>query len=310
MALQPLCSQAKRIVFPLTVLLYFARSRACVARSVGRARTTHAGTLAVQAQENVLNELSSLALGTKTLLRRHCNYNLNIQFCKMTTQNTTSDTIFIRNLSFDSEEDSLKAFFEENFGETAYCLICRDKETGESKGTAFVKFKEADKSTQCLREFKDRDLMTKFNFDGRNLIVLPAVSRDEVQEIKQANGKKKDKRNLALIKEGFIHPSSDEAKDMSKNDLEKRRALNARAKEKLANLHNFVSDVRLCIHNLPPSVDDEKLHKIFMNSLKDVRPKIMECRVMRMVDDLRLKVETVETIMVLVFLFLSNFTPT
>ena len=68
---------------------------------------------------------------------------------------------------------------------------------------------------------------------------------------------------------------------MSKNDLEKRRALNARAKEKLANLHNFVSNVRLCIHNLPPSVDDEKLRKIFMNNLKDVRPKIMECRVMR-----------------------------
>lgn len=196
-----------------------------------------------------------------------------------------NDTIFIRNLSFDTDQDSLKKFIEENFGETVYCLICKDKETGESKGTAFAKFKQSESATKCLNEFKDRDLQTKFNLDGRNLIVLPAISRDKVKELKETNVKKKDKRNLALAKEGFINSNSDEAKEMSKTDLEKRKVLDARKRDKLKNLHNFVSDVRLCVHNLPPSVDDEKLRKIFLNSVKvdnpDSKPKIVECRVMR-----------------------------
>lgn len=193
------------------------------------------------------------------------------------------DTIFIRNLSFDTDEETLKEFVEKNFGETVYCLVCRDKETDESKGTAFAKFKDGENAKKCLGEFKDRELQFKFHLDGRNLIILPALSKDKVQDIKSNQSKSKDKRNLGLSREGFIHHLSDEAKELSKNDLEKRKVLDKRKKELLKNLHNFVSDVRLCIHNLPPSVDDAKLRKVFFNILKGDHPKakIIECRVMR-----------------------------
>lgn len=162
-------------------------------------------------------------------------------------------------------------------------MICRNKETGDSKGTAFVKFKSKDDAIKCLSEFKDRELQTKFHFDGRNLMIFKALSREQAQNITQDQTKTKDKRNMALSREGYIHPLSDEAKQLSKTDLEKRRVLDKRKKELLKNLHNFVSDVRLCIHNLPQSVDDVRLRKIFSDQIKTDHPtaKIVECRVMR-----------------------------
>lgn len=201
----------------------------------------------------------------------------------MTQNEHANDTLFIRNLSFDMEEKQLKEFFEENFGETVYCLICKDKETGESKGTAFVKFKSADDANKCLSEFRDKDMVTKFNVNGRNLMILPAISRERVQDLKKQPLKHKDKRNLHLAREDFIKPTSEEAEGVSKSDLEKRKLLDLRKREKLKNLHNFVSDVRLCIHNLPQSVDDTRLKQIFMKNIKEDHPKakIVECKVMR-----------------------------
>lgn len=196
-------------------------------------------------------------------------------------QEDKSDTVFLRNLSFDTEAEKLKEMMEKNFGDTVYCLICKDKETDESKGTAFVKFEDVNSAKKCLQEFKDREMQYKFHLDGRNLMVFTAMSRDQLQQV-QKRGEKTDKRNLQLAKEGYIHPQSDEAKEMSKNDLEKRSALFLRQREQLKNLHNFVSDTRLCIHNLPATMDDVRLRQVFLKHL-DNHPgaKIVECRVMR-----------------------------
>lgn len=116
-----------------------------------------------------------------------------------------NDTVFIRNLArFDTTQESLKEFIEKNFGPTVYCLICKDKETGDSKGTAFVKFKSAETARECLEEYEDPDQQTKFFLDGRNLFFLPALSRDKINEVKLAkapsieteadDGKKKKKK--------------------------------------------------------------------------------------------------------------------
>lgn len=195
----------------------------------------------------------------------------------------TSDTIFIRNLSFDTDESNLKKFIEENFGSTVYCLVCKCKETGESKGSAFVKFNDPQQASKCLSEFKDRELQVKFHLDGRNLMVFPALPKDKVQEVSKGNEKKKDKRNLALTKVGYFGPNTTEVLEMSKGDKEKRAALQLRKRDKLKNLHNFVSDTRLCVHNLPQAVDDGRLRRIFTTALKDIAPgaKIVECKVMR-----------------------------
>ena len=60
-------------------------------------------------------------------------------------------TLFIRNISFDSSEESLHALFEQ-FGEIDYCKILEDKRTGHSRGMAFVKYKTAESAEQCLEE--------------------------------------------------------------------------------------------------------------------------------------------------------------
>lgn len=54
---------------------------------------------------------------------------------------SASDTVFIRNLSYETDEDSLEEQLAERFNaEIEYCRIVRHPDTGASKGTAFVKF--------------------------------------------------------------------------------------------------------------------------------------------------------------------------
>ena len=60
-------------------------------------------------------------------------------------------TLFIRNISFDSTEESLRALFEQ-FGAIDYCKILEDKRTGHSRGMAFVKYKTVESAEQCLEE--------------------------------------------------------------------------------------------------------------------------------------------------------------
>lgn len=136
---------------------------------------------------------------------------------------TQGDTIFIRNVSrYDTDEEGLKKFMEENFGETVYCLICKEKDTGESRGTAFVKFKDPATASQCLEEFKDRELQYKFFLDGRNLFVLPALTRDEANEVRESSTKKikleekkkKKKKPRHLPREKFF-PSKKPAQENS-----------------------------------------------------------------------------------------------
>jgi nucleolar protein 4 len=59
-------------------------------------------------------------------------------------------TVFIRNLSFDTEEHSLEAFITQHWGSVEYCKIVRNEETGGSRGTAFVAFKKAKEADRII----------------------------------------------------------------------------------------------------------------------------------------------------------------
>lgn len=56
-----------------------------------------------------------------------------------------STTIFIRNLSFETEEDDLEEYFISKLPGSSieYCKIVRNSDTGASRGTGFIKFKNA-----------------------------------------------------------------------------------------------------------------------------------------------------------------------
>src|ERR1051326_8319897 len=64
--------------------------------------------------------------------------------------------IFVGNLSFDSTEESVRALFE-RYGAVNSARIMTDRETGRSRGFAFVEMEneaEADQAIQALNGYK------------------------------------------------------------------------------------------------------------------------------------------------------------
>lgn len=191
-------------------------------------------------------------------------------------------TVFIKNLSFESNLDDLTELMNE-FGELEYCIICVDKVTEHSKGTAFAKFKNKQDADRCVQQASNKDENEElFYLDGRVLDVQLAISKDQLNVKKLESEKLRDKRNLYLSKEGLIYPDSPAAQNLSAEDLKKRLTLSQNKKKQLENLHFFVSKNRLCFHNLPQNYKDEDLRKLCLRVLrgeKDVQ--ILFCKIMR-----------------------------
>ncbi|KAH7968248.1 RNA-binding protein 28 [Rhipicephalus sanguineus] len=189
----------------------------------------------------------------------------------------TKNTVFIRNLSFDSQQESLETLMKQ-FGPCRYCLLCTDVDTGRSRGTAFVRFSQDSSVDACLEAASSS---AGIMLDGRRLDVVRALSRDELEEKqKEKKKEKKDRRNLYLAREGLVRPGTEAAQGVSPQDMTKRAKLQARKRKLLANLHYFVSPTRLSVHNLPPSVDDRKLRALFLENAPH-GARITEARIMR-----------------------------
>nr|XP_002130575.2 RNA-binding protein 28 [Ciona intestinalis] len=188
-------------------------------------------------------------------------------------------TVFIRNLSYESEEAELKIVMEK-FGDINYCKIVINKATGLPKGSAFVQFATKEEAEKCIEA-------PQISLDGRDLFVTLATTRAEstkLVKVKKEEGREKeDKRNLYLANEGLIRPGTQAAEGLSEIELNKRQRIENAKRLKLKNSNIFVSTTRLCVHNLPRAVDDAKLkelvNKVFENENR--KPKIIECRVMR-----------------------------
>ncbi|XP_078364761.1 RNA-binding protein 28-like isoform X2 [Oculina patagonica] len=174
-------------------------------------------------------------------------------------------TLFIRNISFDTSEDSLQELFEQ-FGEVDYCKLLEDKRTGHSRGMAFVKYKTVESAEECLEEASKEG--SALSLDNFTLNVTKAVTRGKAAELAkekkiEGNREARDNRNLYLAKEGLILSGSTAAQGLSKADLLKRQKAEKEKKAKLENPNYFVSKTRLCVRNLALNVDDSKLKEIF-----------------------------------------------
>lgn len=194
---------------------------------------------------------------------------------KLKKQSDVSEgrTVFIRNLSFNSEEEDISSVTEQ-FGQIEYCLLCRDKDTGQSRGTAFVKFVDKSPADACVAA-------ENVVLDSRPLKIDFALEKSQVDKMQESESRKeKDKRNLYLLTEGWIRAGTDAAAGVSTSDLQKRDTLMKKKRLLLKLLTNFVSKTRLCIHNLPPDVDDKRLRSLFLDA-GGKGAVITECRVMR-----------------------------
>lgn len=192
-------------------------------------------------------------------------------------------TVFIRNLSYDSEESDLKALMEEYFGKVIFAKLVMDKEMGHPRGTAFVKFRRKEDAAKCIHEASPEGDHGIF-LDNRRLGVLMAQGKAEVEEKQklreQESKATKDSRNLYLAREGMIREGTQAAEGVSATDMSMRKQVEKQKKNMLKNLNMFVSSTRLCVRNLPDYVDDSKLRTMFAKNLPK-SAKITECKVMR-----------------------------
>ena len=108
-------------------------------------------------------------------------------------------TVFIKNVPFSATNDDLKECMKQ-FGPIYYALICVDKFTEHSKGTAFVKFCNVEDAEKALAAGTELTLL------GNILDCQRALARNEVREKNSAKKQDKtvikDSRNLYLVKEG------------------------------------------------------------------------------------------------------------
>ncbi|XP_024619105.1 RNA-binding protein 28 [Neophocaena asiaeorientalis asiaeorientalis] len=191
-------------------------------------------------------------------------------------------TVFIRNLSFDSEEEDLGELLQQ-FGDLKYVRIVLHPDTEHSKGCAFAQFMTQEAAQKCLEAASPETESGGLKLDGRQLKVDLAVTRDEAAKLRTKKVKKPTgTRNLYLAREGLIRAGTKAAEGVSAADMAKRERFELLKHQKLKDQNIFVSRTRLCLHNLPKAVDDKQLRKLLLNATggeKGVR--IKECRVMR-----------------------------
>lgn len=75
--------------------------------------------------------------------------------------------IYVGNLSYKAQEDELKSEFEQ-FGEVTSVRIIKDRETGRSKGFAFVEMPEKEAADSAIEALNGKEVQ------GRALKVNPA----------------------------------------------------------------------------------------------------------------------------------------
>lgn len=80
--------------------------------------------------------------------------------------------LYVGNLNFDVKEEDIKILFEE-IGEVSSVKLMIDRETGRSKGFAFVEMADVEESVIAMKTLNGRD------FHGRNIVVNEAVRNDK-----------------------------------------------------------------------------------------------------------------------------------
>lgn len=80
--------------------------------------------------------------------------------------------IYVGNLSFNTSEDMLKNKFEE-FGSVNSVNIVKDRDTGRSRGFAFVEMNDKTTADAAIAS------LNGVEYEGRSLVVNEARSRDD-----------------------------------------------------------------------------------------------------------------------------------
>lgn len=200
-------------------------------------------------------------------------------------------TVFIRNLPFTADDDSLFEHFKQ-FGPIAYARVVIDHETDRPKGTGFVRFYKEEDMVDCLKgvpstrlqrvtadrrdgtqisiahsvlENEDADPTGRYTMDGRVLQISRAVDKTEATRLTaegQASrfNRDKDKRRLYLLSEGTLDTKSPLYQKLSPSEIKMRQeSADQRKKQIEKNPALHLSLTRLAVRNIPRSVTSKDL---------------------------------------------------
>ncbi|KAG7252167.1 hypothetical protein CRUP_016257, partial [Coryphaenoides rupestris] len=168
-------------------------------------------------------------------------------------------TIFIRwNLSFDTEEEGLEEALL-RYGELKYIKDSTSPRHGPLQRL-------------CVCPFKSKE---EADSHGGGESGERAKLKDK--KVKVESGA----RNLYLAREGLIRAGTKAADGVPEADMAKRTRFEEVKRTKLRDINVYVSKTRLCVHNLPKSVDNQKLKAICLQAVKGSKGvRVTECRVM------------------------------
>ena len=78
--------------------------------------------------------------------------------------------IYVGNLNYRVREDDLKSVMEQ-FGEVDSVKVIKDRETGRSKGFAFIEMQNDDDARRAIEELNEKE------FEGRQMVVKEALPK-------------------------------------------------------------------------------------------------------------------------------------
>ncbi|GLU12853.1 hypothetical protein SLE2022_295110 [Rubroshorea leprosula] len=190
-----------------------------------------------------------------------------VNFEKTEEDDELQRTIFISNLPFDIDNNEVKERFS-GFGEVQSFLPVLHQVTKRPKGTGFLRFKTADAASAAVSAANAASGLGIF-LKGRQLKVLKALDKKAAhdKELEKTKAEEHDHRNLYLAKEGLILEGTPAAEGVSTSDLEKRNMLQEKKMTKLRSPNFHVSRTRLVIYNLPKTMNEKQLKKLFIEAV-------------------------------------------
>ncbi|KAL6236370.1 hypothetical protein BDW75DRAFT_207057 [Aspergillus navahoensis] len=218
-----------------------------------------------------------------------------------------ASTIFIRNLPFTCDDESLYDHFTQ-FGPLRYARIVVDPETERPRGTGFVCFWKPEHAQACVQgapkqqdplaaekekgkkgtiikqsvlQNENADPTGRYTLDGRVLQITWAVSKSRATQLQEEGVSKRlvrdtDKRRLYLLNEGTLSPSSPLYKSLSPSEIKMRE-------DSFKQRQNFIrknpslhfSLTRLSVRNIPRHVTSKDLKQLAREAIvgfaKDVK---------------------------------------
>ncbi|KAG7193092.1 RNA recognition motif-containing protein [Scheffersomyces spartinae] len=208
-------------------------------------------------------------------------------------------SVFVRNIPYDADKESLKDHFEEKFGPVKYALPVIDKATGLAKGTAFVTFLSQTAFEACLDNAPTQasgsmlisdDVSPAYVYHGRVMFITSTVDRKSAEYLTNKNtelrkeligggkiSKGQDKRNLYLLNEGRITEQSKLAQFVSKKDMEIRdKSYQLRVQQLNKNPSLHLSMTRLAIRNIPRAMNAKALKALGRKAVVQFATEVKE----------------------------------